>query len=143
MSQLLHDTFDELADELGVQPAPPHAAGAAWRTGRRRVVRRRVVGSVATAFVALLLATLVWPAAVPTALAPAGREGGATSHPLRVTKSWFGGDLPTKGSPLAALVLSAPDRSPYSSSEWLTVDVDGDLHRRPAGLMAERAMPAV
>lgn len=143
MSQLLHDTFDELADELGVQPAPPHAAGAAWRTGRRRVVRRRVVGSVATAFVALLLATLVWPAAVPTSLVPAGRAGGATSHPLRVTKSWFGGELPTKGAPLAALVLSAPDRSPYGSSEWLTVDVDGDVHRLPAGLMAERAMPAV
>lgn len=143
MSQLLHDTFGELADEVGIPQAPADAAGMAWRTGRRRVVRRRVTATAATVLVVLVAAALVWQPHLPQAFEPAGRGEVATGHPLRVTKPWVVGDLPARGKPLAALALTAPDHDPYSRSSWLSIDVDGNVHALPAGQLSDTPMPAV
>jgi hypothetical protein len=143
MSQLLHDTFEEIAGEVGAPPAPAEAARAAWRTGRRRVVRRRLTASVSVAVVVLAVAALVWQPHLPPALDSAGSPEVATGHPLRVTRPWFIRELPSRGKPLAGLALSSPSHDPYSRSSWLAIDVGGGVHALPAGPLVDTAMPAV
>lgn len=118
----LHDRLDELVEDAPLRVAVDRER--AWRAGRARRVRDRVV--VVAAAVAVVAAVTGWAVMAPEDRTPPPSDapsGGVHQYPTRLDHAYWSPALPDDSGPLAGLV----QRNGNGVSGWYAVSPTGRL----------------
>lgn len=132
----IHDALDDLVTEVPSHVVPEDLAGTAWRSGRRRRIRKRVVGSaVAVAVIGALTVAVLPFVDNLTSAPPAGDPGDSasvTSYPERIGHQWWVRDLPGRPGPVAGLIDLVNERDSWDEpAGWHVLAQSGHRWRLP------------
>lgn len=127
----IRDALDDLVTEVPSHVVPDDLAGTAWRSGRRRRIRKRIAGSVGAVGVVAALVVAILPvvnnlSSAPPASEPGDPGGpGVTSYPQRIGHQWWVRDLPDRPGPAAAVIKVE------GGGSWNVVSPGGHRWRLP------------
>lgn len=149
----LRDALDDLVAEVPSHVLPDDLAGTAWRSGRRRRIRKRVAGSVGAVGIAAALVVAILPVVSNLASAPPASDPGdpgdpggpgVTSYPQRIGDQWWVRDLPDRPGPAAGLIDLVDERDAWDKAVgWHVLSQGGHRWRLPAEVDASNIYPTL
>src|SRR5262245_13716063 len=141
MTNLLHESLDDLVAAVPGHVVSDRLAEVAWRAGRRRRIGRRIAGVALAIGIAAMAAALI-PSLVddlrPTP--PADHPNGARVHgyPQRIGHQWLVRDLPDRPGPMAGLMWRGAD-----TDSWYVLSETGRRWRIPMGRRKDDPFPTI
>ena len=141
MTNTLHEALDELVAAVPGQVVSDRLAEVAWKSGRRRRLRRRVAGVALAIGIAAMAGALISSLADDLrSVPPADHRDGARVHgyPQRIGHQWLVRGLPDRPGPAAGLMWRGA-----KADSWYVVSETGHRWHLPMGRRVDDAFPTI